>query len=93
MPVYEYECRLCGPFSDARPMAASALPLPCPRCSRAAPRVLSPPAIGRGGRGRRPRALAPSLVVKESPPAERSKTDPLRAPRRRHGGRPWMLGH
>lgn len=93
MPIYEYECRACGAFSDARPMAASALPVPCPRCALNAPRVLSATGIARGGRGRRPRAIAPSLVVKERRPPEVSKIDPLRAPRPRHGGRPWMIGH
>jgi len=91
MPIYEYECRACGSFSDARPMAACAQPAPCPRCARPAARVLSATAIGGGG-ARRPRA-EPSLVVKERRPPKVSKTDPLRRPRHDHGGRPWMLGH
>ena len=92
MPIYEYDCRACGPFSDARPMAASALPAPCPRCARQSPRVLSATAIGHGARTRRPRA-EPSLVVKERRPPKVSKVDPLRRPRPDRGGRPWMLGH
>jgi len=93
MPVYEYECRACGPFSDARPMASCALPAPCPRCAGDAPRVLSATAIG-GGRGRRRRSAEPELKVKKhAEPKKPSKTDPLRAPRHDHGGRPWMIGH
>ena len=94
MPIYEYECRTCGPFSDSRPMVEAGLPAPCPQCARKAPRVLSATAIGRGGRARRPRARAPSLVVREQrEPKKPSNADPLRSPRRDHGARPWMLGH
>ena len=92
MPIYEYECRACGTFSDARPMAASALPASCPHCARKAPRVLSATAIGRGGRRRR--TAEPKLVTKkEREPKKKPKTDPLRAPRHDHGARPWMIGH
>jgi putative FmdB family regulatory protein len=93
MPIYEYECDTCGSFSGERPMALAGLPARCPRCARKAPRVLSATAIG-GGRGRRAARLEPSLVVKDRPEPKRTpKADPLRAPRREHGGRPWMLGH
>jgi len=77
MPIYEYECGSCGPFAEARPMAASALPSPCPRCAAPAPRVLSATtSIGTragagkgtgaaGGRARRRRggAVEPSVVT------------------------------
>lgn len=39
MPLYEYECRTCGPFEAARPMAEASLPGPCPGCGAAAPRA------------------------------------------------------
>jgi putative FmdB family regulatory protein len=39
MPVYDYLCVRCGPFSDLRPMAASALPQECPTCRQDAPRA------------------------------------------------------
>jgi len=40
MPVYEYLCGDCGPFTDTRPMAECDLPSNCPACSATAPRVL-----------------------------------------------------
>jgi putative FmdB family regulatory protein len=104
MPIYEYECRSCGPFSEARPMAVSALPSVCPLCTAQAQRVLSATAIaiGRGGGGRRRRggSAEPAVVTvkdrRKAPNLEKKKSriDPLRAPRRsREAGRPWMVGH
>lgn len=40
MPVYEYLCDGCGPFTAIRPMAEYAEPHPCPECAASAPRVL-----------------------------------------------------
>jgi putative FmdB family regulatory protein len=40
MPVYDYDCTRCGPFTALRPMAESALPLACPDCGAEAPRVI-----------------------------------------------------
>jgi putative FmdB family regulatory protein len=39
MPVYDYLCERCGPFSDMRPMADCDRPHACPRCGREAPRA------------------------------------------------------
>jgi putative FmdB family regulatory protein len=40
MPVYEYLCDRCGPFTQMRPMAEYEMPSPCPDCAAAAPRVI-----------------------------------------------------
>src|SRR5712671_726182 len=40
MPVYEYLCHDCGPFTDMRPMAECDAPQDCPRCEIEAPRVI-----------------------------------------------------
>jgi putative FmdB family regulatory protein len=40
MPVYEYLCDDCGPFTAIRPMAEYADPNACPNCDAPAPRVL-----------------------------------------------------
>jgi len=40
MPVYEYLCIDCGPFTDIRPMAECDLPLACPQCETESPRVI-----------------------------------------------------
>ncbi|UGV27531.1 zinc ribbon domain-containing protein [Rhodopseudomonas boonkerdii] len=46
MPVYEYLCDDCGPFTDMRPMAECDDPQFCPICTISSPRViLTPPAF------------------------------------------------
>src|ERR1700735_2687157 len=40
MPVYDYVCNDCGPFTDMRPMAECDAPRDCPRCEVSAPRVI-----------------------------------------------------
>ena len=40
MPVYEYLCNDCGPFTDMRPMAECDEPQDCPQCESESPRVI-----------------------------------------------------
>ncbi len=40
MPVYEYLCDNCGPFTMMRPMAECDEPSDCPACEASAPRVI-----------------------------------------------------
>ncbi len=40
MPVYEYLCDACGPFTDMRPMSECDDPQVCPQCADMAPRVI-----------------------------------------------------
>jgi putative FmdB family regulatory protein len=40
MPVYEYLCNDCGPFTNMRPMAECDEPDECPGCGLEAPRVI-----------------------------------------------------
>jgi putative FmdB family regulatory protein len=39
MPVYDYLCADCGPFTDMRPMAESDDPQSCPNCEESSPRA------------------------------------------------------
>jgi putative FmdB family regulatory protein len=39
MPVYDYLCAQCGPFTDMRPMADCDQPNDCPKCGKQAPRA------------------------------------------------------
>ena len=39
MPVYDYLCEDCGPFSEFRPMAECDATQACPTCGAAAPRA------------------------------------------------------
>jgi len=107
MPVYEYACDDCGPFTALRPMAAFQDPHACPDCGADAPRVLlSAPAIAGMDAGRR-RAAAVN---------ERSSNEPRRSSGHAAGcgccsgrklqlpratpaaksfpaARPWMISH
>jgi putative FmdB family regulatory protein len=40
MPVYEYLCEGCGPFTAMRPMSEYEKPQPCPDCGDKSKRVL-----------------------------------------------------
>jgi putative FmdB family regulatory protein len=40
MPIYDYMCKTCGPFTALMPMADFELDLACPECGAAAPRAL-----------------------------------------------------
>jgi putative FmdB family regulatory protein len=39
MPVYDYLCEQCGPFTEMRPMAESGAAQACPECGEKAPRA------------------------------------------------------
>lgn len=39
MPVYDYLCDDCGPFTDFRPMAECDDPQNCPQCTASVPRA------------------------------------------------------
>jgi putative FmdB family regulatory protein len=98
MPVYDYLCPRCGPFTAIRPMAEFAVPRPCPACGAVAARaLLSAPAFA---------GMAPARRQAEAV-NERSANAPRRAQRHAAGcgccaprprasaspQRPWMLGH
>jgi putative FmdB family regulatory protein len=40
MPVYEYMCESCGPFTAMRPMAEYEKSQACPDCAEISPRVM-----------------------------------------------------
>ncbi len=46
MPIYDYDCQVCGPFTAMRSMAEFRDPFACPSCGIGAPRAaLSAPGI------------------------------------------------
>jgi putative FmdB family regulatory protein len=85
MPLYEFECRACGPFEASRPIAQASSPLRCPTCRRPAPRILSAVAIGSGIRA--PAGSEPRRMVKRAP------REPVAPRPHASHGRPWMMGH
>ncbi len=104
MPIYEYVCVACGPFSQLRKIAEYEQPALCPHCQQQAPRVISAPRLAVMDAGNR-------TAWERN---ERSAHEPrLSQPHRHHPGcghdhgkiekqpvkrevgrgRPWMLGH
>ncbi|PTU69600.1 zinc ribbon domain-containing protein [Chromobacterium haemolyticum] len=90
MPVYEYRCSSCGPFSLLRALAARTEPAACPCCGQLSrERLLSAPAL-----------CLPSVASQAAAHNERACHQPVcarsvaaPAPERRVAGRrPWMLG-
>jgi putative FmdB family regulatory protein len=72
MPVYEYLCATCGPFTAIRPMAEFEQSQPCEHCGEPAPRaLLTAPAMSGLDPGRRQAATV----------NERSANAPARAKR------------
>ena len=65
MPVYEYECAACGPFSATRRLAEYKQPQPCPDCGAPAPRAMhtAPACAGMSSRERGSREPASSSVA------------------------------
>jgi putative FmdB family regulatory protein len=52
MPVYDYLCGRCGPFTEMKPMAEADLPHKCPTCRKKAPRAfLTAPYFSTSGKG------------------------------------------
>ena len=104
MPMYDYLCEACGPFTETRPMAEFAAPLPCPGCGLAAPRaLLSVPALALMAASRRtahatnersanaPRRSHPAGCGCCAPRRGKLAAEPVApAP---PSARPWMLSH
>jgi putative FmdB family regulatory protein len=45
MPLYDYRCRICGPFHEWRSMVEWEANVPCPTCSLPAPRRAAAPML------------------------------------------------
>ena len=88
MPLYEYECPDCGPFTAWRAMAESGAPVACARCAGLSARILSATSAI-GGRGRKRGIPEPRLVRRQEGPAAGTQGGG-----HGHGhDRPWMIGH
>lgn len=103
MPLYEYVCDHCGPFTDFAKMADSAQPADCPECRSAAPRIISAPRLAmvskstRAAHERNEKSAHEPVMAKRgagacshSGPCNHgpAKAAPVKTPQR-----PWMLGH
>ncbi len=58
MPLYAFQCEVCGPFEERRPLSESGGPSRCPVCQGSARRLYTPPLLVRtSGPVRRARSL------------------------------------
>jgi putative FmdB family regulatory protein len=46
MPLYDFECSVCGVFGEFRSIAKRSAPASCPSCGRLAKRLISAPNLG-----------------------------------------------
>lgn len=98
MPIYEYSCAACGPFSDWGRIAESGAPAGCPHCGQSSPRKISAPRL----------SVIASDLKKAHERNEKSAHEPQHRKKTCHHDhdhtnkqckvppgprRPWMLGH
>lgn len=102
MPLYEFNCTQCGPFTELRPMSECATPVPCPGCAGLAPRMISAPRLAVMKRSNRvawerneKSAHEPRSAKNQHSDHDHHSHDHKSRHRHKHvrGGRPWMLGH
>jgi putative FmdB family regulatory protein len=109
MPVYEYLCSACGPFTAVRPMREFDLPQECEECGEAAPRaMLTAPAMFGGDPGHRRAAAVNERSANEPKQGRRHpascgccsagarktlKAEAVPAAKSFPAQRPWMIGH
>jgi len=108
MPLYEFMCAECGPFTELRRLSECDMPMECPTCAVPASRMISVPRL--------------AIMAKNNRTAwernEKSAHEPRLAKtghhhdhahdhnsdhghnhqhkhmhKHTHNGRPWMLGH
>ena len=107
MPVYEYDCEKCGPFTKLRSFDQSGEPANCPECGRASPKIFSVIHLrsmrpeNRTAWERNERSThAPHVCGAgcshghAKPKAKVSSGDrPVMQSSTKANSRPWMLGH
>lgn len=107
MPIYDYQCPACGPFTELGAMASCAAHCPCPRCTESSPRVvLSAPRLALVASDRR-KAMEINERSRHAPkesrrhgngcgccsPAKPPAATAREAVKGKPGARPWMISH
>ena len=106
MPLYEYMCEQCGPFTELRRMSECELTAECPDCNAEAARMISAPRLAimetnnRVAWERNERsAHEPRQITRSNDHHghdHKGKHNHAHHHAHQHGhggGRPWMLGH
>lgn len=92
MPLYEFECPLCGRFEKLCRLGEAASSAACSRCQRPAARIVSAPRLARITRAERT-ARERNECAAEQPRCARIDRAGHGAAVNHGHGRPWMLGH
>ena len=93
MPIYDFECASCGPFSVMRRIADREQPSCCPDCGAQGDRVVSAPSLALMGGARRAahatneRAAHAPRQSGDGPPLRHREKDALQP------GLPGAMGH
>ena len=103
MPLYNYACEDCGPFTAWQPMSRAGEPADCPACARPGARMLSAPFCANMDPNNRVAHQRNEKSAHEPQVMSRQRLDKLGAKRsagHHHGhahshasSRPWMVGH
>jgi putative FmdB family regulatory protein len=97
MPLYEFQCEVCGPFQEWRSLSEYSKPAYCPHCQAGARRVFTPPNLYRTSPTHRKMryleeksAHEPEVVVRRPPGPEEgapARPKPIVSPH------PWAIRH
>jgi len=109
MPIYDYMCTTCGPFTALMPMADFELDLGCPECGTAAPRALLTAPHFANMNADRKKAFSTNEKAAHAPQTTattgrhpprcacckptKRQADSPAAMKTRTGPRPWMISH
>ncbi|MEA2731289.1 MAG: hypothetical protein QOF70_5764 [Acetobacteraceae bacterium] len=100
MPLYSYQCEVCGPFRDWQPMARSDQAAACPSCNAQSQRLLAAPSLSavsadnRIAHERNERSADTPRVVQRAELESHGGHGHRHAPQQgRNMYRPSMLGH
>jgi len=104
MPLYEYNCAECGPFTELRRLSECDMPAECPTCADTAARMISVPRLAIMAKNNRTAWERNEKSAHEPRLAKAGhhhdhKSDHGHNHQHKHthkhtpSGRPWMLGH
>jgi putative FmdB family regulatory protein len=106
MPLYEFNCEQCGPFTELRRVSECDMPAQCPECNLSALRMISVPRLAimeknnRTAWERNEKSAHEPRQVKSGHRHNHSHEHKAKhnhqhqhSHKHGHSGRPWMLGH
>jgi len=104
MPLYEFNCTECGPFTELRRLSECDMPMECPTCTVQASRMISAPRLAimaesnrtaweRNEKSAHEPRLARAGHHHDHKSDHSHNHQHKHTHKHAHNGRPWMLGH